>query len=102
MKIVAMVGDLMDRSRFGSREIEFVDAAALLPICAIGADLVVVDLSRPGALDVLDALVESAGRVIGYAPHVDSDLLQAAAAAGVVAMPRSKLFRSLDEVLDSA
>ncbi len=98
--VVALVPDLMDRSRLARRPIEFVNAAALLPIVAAGARLVVVDLSRPGVVDVLDALVESAARVVGFAPHVEDEVLALAVGHGVEAMPRSVFFRRIDELLD--
>lgn len=94
MKVVACTPDLGDRSRISAEwpEATFVGAAALLPAAAAGADLVIVDLSRPGVLDVLDEVVGTSGRVLGYAPHVRTDLLAAAVAAGAEAVPRSKLF----------
>ena len=100
--VVALVPDLMDRSRLGGRAIEFVNAAALLPVVAAGASLVLVDLSRPGVFDVLDAVVESADRVVGFAPHVDDEALALAIGHGVEALPRSVFFRRVEELLDGA
>jgi hypothetical protein len=98
-KVVALVPDLMDRSRLGGHTIEFVNAPALLPVVATGAHLVLVDLSRPGVFDVLDAVVDGADRVVGFAPHVEDEALALATGHGVEAMARSVFFRRVDELL---
>jgi hypothetical protein len=98
-RVVALVPDLMDRSRLGAHQIEFVGAAALLPIAAAGAALVLVDLSRPGVPEVLDVVVEAADRVVGYAPHVEDEVLALAVASGVEALPRSLFFRRIGDIL---
>ena len=94
MRIVALTPDLGDRARIAAMapDAEFVGVAARLPATAAGADLVVVDLTRAGVLDVLAETVAVAGRVVGYGPHVDAELLAAAVAAGVEAVPRSRFF----------
>jgi hypothetical protein len=92
--VVALVTDLMDRSRLRSTDdlvVRFVGASGLS--AAADADLVVVDLAGPGHLAAL------AGRppgvpVVGFGPHVDEELLAQAAAAGCDrVLPRSKFFR---------
>lgn len=97
MRIVACTPDLMDRSKVSAAlpGVEHVGAAALLARVADGADLVVVDLAAPGALDAVATL--NAGRVVGFAPHVDGELLAAASASGIEAMPRSRFFRALEQ-----
>lgn len=98
-RIVAYVPDLMDRSRIQAAApgVRAVAVPADLPDAAGAGDLVVVDLSRPGVLDVLGAVT---GRVIGFAPHVDGDLLTAATAAGCdLVLPRSQFFRRVAELL---
>jgi hypothetical protein len=96
VRVVALTPDLGDRGRIGAllpdADVVFVGAAALLPAAADGADVVLVDLTRAGALDVLDEVVASGVRVVGYGPHVDTALLAAATAAGAEAVPRSRLF----------
>jgi hypothetical protein len=98
VKVVALAPDLGDRSRIGAvaPEAVFVGAAALLPQAAEGADVVLVDLSRAGVLDVLDEVVALGGRVVAYGPHVDAELLAAATAAGAEAVPRSRFFRDVE------
>jgi len=92
-----MTPDLGDRSRIAAvvPDATFVGAAALLPRAAEGADVVLVDLSRAGVLDVLAEVVALGGRVVGYGPHVEGELLAAATAAGVEAVPRSRFFRDV-------
>ena len=103
MKVVAMTPDLGDRSRIAAvaPDATFVGAAALLPRAAEGADVVLVDLSRAGVLDVLDQVVALGGRVVGYGPHVEGALLAAAMAAGVEAVPRSRFFRDMDPFIST-
>ncbi|MEI7887411.1 MAG: hypothetical protein WCJ04_08470 [Actinomycetes bacterium] len=101
MRIVALIPDLMDRSRLGQHQIEFVGAAALLPIVAAGADLVFVDLSRPGVSEVLGVVVESCDRVVGFAPHVENEIMAWAVSLGAEVLPRSKFFRRAEELLSA-
>jgi hypothetical protein len=92
VRVCALVGDLMDRSRVSSAidGVEFVrDAAA----CA-GAEVVVVDLARSG--DQIAAVRAAApdARLVAFGPHVDEAGAEAASAAGAdVVMPRSRFFR---------
>lgn len=100
MSVVAYAPDLMDRSKLSAAapHLTFVARPADLPAAARGADLVVVDLGRPGVLDVLGE-VAAAARVIGFGSHVERATLEQAEAAGCRAMPRSQFFRSLGELL---
>jgi hypothetical protein len=96
--VVAFAPDLMDQSRLRQAGVTaFVGTPAAL--AGQPARLVLVDLTRPGVLDVVGGLD---GRVIGFHPHVDRDLAQAARAAGcdeVVA--RSAFFRRLPALVGS-
>lgn len=96
-RVAAYVPDLMDRSKVSAAAGDRVTfARAPADLAAIGADLVVVDLSRPG---VLDALAQLEGRrVVGFGSHVDTALLDTARAAGCEVLPRSKFFARLDEL----
>ncbi len=99
--MVAYVPDLMDRSRVeianraAGRPVDFVaDLEELVSAVGRGARFVVVDLGHPGVLEVLPRL--GAAHTLGFASHVDTELLAAARAAGcdeVVA--RSAVFRRL-------
>ena len=95
--MAAFVPDLMDRSRLAGLGVEFVAAPA--DLAGTGADVVVVDLGRPGVLDALPGL--AGRRTIGFGSHVDRAVLDAARAAGCAeVMPRSEFFRRARELLD--
>ena len=97
--VVALVTDLMDRSRLQATTevaVRFVDPAGLA--AATDADLVVVDLARPGHLDALGACPPGVD-VVGFGPHVDEELLARAAAAGCDrVLPRSRFFKQWPDV----
>jgi hypothetical protein len=84
----------MDRSKL--RGVRFVRRPEEL----VGADeeLLVVDLSRPGVLEVLPRL--AGRRVVGFGSHVDRATLEAARAAGCQAFARSELFRKWPDLPD--
>ena len=87
-KVAGYVPDLMDRSklagvRFVRRPEDLLEAEE---------PMVLVDLSRPGVLEILPRL--SGRRVVGFGSHVDRATLEAAEAAGAQALPRSQLFRT--------
>jgi hypothetical protein len=88
----------MDRSKLaGVGEVEFVPDPHLL--VEVEADVVVLDLSRPGVIEVLARL--AGVRTIGFGSHVDLDTLQAARDAGCgVVLARSAFFSGLPGVLD--
>ncbi|MGH9069904.1 MAG: hypothetical protein ACRDX8_01745 [Acidimicrobiales bacterium] len=112
-RVVACVPDLMDRSK--------VDAAARAAGVALqlvgqpsglesalcdGADrgvgnmvdMVIVDLSRPGALDAVRELGGSI-RTVGFGSHVDRELLSAGREAGCeTVMARSAFFSRLSDL----
>jgi hypothetical protein len=93
VKIVALVVDLMDRSRLSSAvdDISFArDAAG----CA-GADVVVIDLARdPAAVASVRAALPTT-RIVAFGPHVDTDVLERAASDGAdVVLPRSRFFQN--------
>ncbi|HEX4538684.1 MAG TPA: hypothetical protein VH112_00435 [Acidimicrobiales bacterium] len=107
-RTVAFVPDLMDRSRLtGTPGLELIDRLEDLPDAAVGAQLVLIDLSRTGALDVVPMLAPTP--VVGFASHVDRELLEAARRAGCArAVPRSAVLsrrggleRLLDEQQDA-
>ncbi|HEX2038571.1 MAG TPA: hypothetical protein VHF47_02440, partial [Acidimicrobiales bacterium] len=88
-RVAAYVPDLMDRSRLLSLpDVTFVGSPDEL--AGVEADVVVVDLSRPGVLDLLPSLADR--RVVAFGSHVDTALLDAARAAGAEVLPRSRFF----------
>jgi DNA-binding NarL/FixJ family response regulator len=99
-KIVAYVPDLMDRSKvaaaadvtFVARPAELADAAT-----ANRADLVVVDVTRPG---VVDALPSISVPVLGFSKHTNRQAIDDALAAGADrVLARSAFFARLDDLL---
>jgi DNA-binding NarL/FixJ family response regulator len=104
MTVVAYVPDLMDRSKVAAagRAVSFAPTPAALVEAAAGADLVVVDLGRPGVLDVLPDVVATGARVVAFGSHVDRDTFRAATAAGCAdVLPRSRFFSSIPEILNT-
>ncbi len=100
MTVLAYVPDLMDRSKVSAAApATFVTRPADLVPTVTGDDVVVVDLGRPGVLDVLPALVATGALVLGFGSHVERTTLEEAAATGCRAMPRSQFFRSLEALL---
>lgn len=99
-RAVAFVPDLMDRSRFdGMDHVSFVALSGLVEAAA-RADVVVVDLGRPGALDAVADVSALGVRVIGFGSHVDADLLEQARAAGCdQVLARSRFFADLHALL---
>jgi hypothetical protein len=96
-RVAAYVPDLMDRSKLATvAEVTFVSSPEAL--ATTPADLVVVDLSRPGVLEALGGGIGV--RTVGFGSHVDHELLAAARAAGCdEVLPRSKFFARLPELL---
>ena len=86
---VGYVPDLMDRSKLSG--VRFVPSPQALVDSTERS--VVVDLGRPGVLDVLPKLHAEGRRIIGFASHVDRRTIDAARAAGCEALARSDLFR---------
>lgn len=96
-RIVAYVPDVMDRSKVAAAgDCIFVSRPADLAGLCAGADLVVVDLTRPGVVDVLPLNA----KVIGFANHTSADVMDAARAAGCAeVLPRSDFFARIEELL---
>ena len=102
MRVAAYVTDLMDRSRVSAAvaDVTFVATPVALAEEAAGADVVVVDLGRPGAVDALPAVVATGTRVVAFGSHVDRATLDAARAAGCTeVLPRSAFFRDIPSLL---
>jgi len=94
--VVAFVPDLMDRSRISGVVGDVTFVSSVDGLLAAPADVVVVDLQRVPDLAAL-AAIES--RCIGFAPHVDSELIERARAVGCEAMARSRFFREVDDLI---
>ncbi|MEM7275430.1 MAG: hypothetical protein AAF547_20310 [Actinomycetota bacterium] len=98
MTIVAHIPNLFDRSRF-SGEVAFVET----PEEAAGHDptLVLVDLDRCD--DPEGFRIDGPATVIGFGPHVDTELHRRATECGYTeVLARSVFFKRLPELLGSA
>ena len=92
MRIVAITGDLMDRSRI-SGAIDGVEFARDAAACA-GADVVVIDLARNAELVAAVRAAAPAARIVAFGPHVDAGALEQATADGADSvLPRSRFFQ---------
>jgi hypothetical protein len=102
VSVVAFVPDLMDRSKVSAAVpgVRFVATPAALADAAAGAEVVAVDLGRPGVLDVLPAVVATGARVVAFGSHVDRGTLDTARAAGCAeVVPRSRFFGDIASLL---
>lgn len=102
MRIAAYTPDLMDRSKISAAassagaDLTYVGSPEAL-VGLAGADTVVVDLSKKGAVDVLADIAAGSARVVAFASHVDIPRL--AVPSAVTVLPRSKFFSSLPDIL---
>jgi hypothetical protein len=119
-RVLAYVPDLMDRSRItaAGAEVTFAGSPSALVAAAGevaaaetagGGDraagdrpdvVVVVDLGRPGVLAAIGQIGQMGLPVIGFASHVDRELLAAARAAGcATVLARSAFFSRVGALL---
>lgn len=98
VRVVALVDDLMDRSRLGGALPGVVYARG--PGECAGADVVVVDLARHGG-DVTAVREAAPGaRVVGFYSHVDRDTAERAIDDGAdVVLARSRFFHDPAEAV---
>ena len=99
--VAAYTPDLMDRSKISAAvpDCRFVARPEAL-VGLAGCDVVVVDLSKRGVLDVLAELCGTGVRVIAYGAHVDKELLATATEAGCdEVLPRSQFFSRIPELV---
>jgi hypothetical protein len=99
--VAAYTPDLMDRSKIAAAvpECRFVARPEAL-VGLANCDVVVVDLSKRGVLDVLTDLCGTGVRVVAYGSHVDKQLLARATEAGCdEVLPRSQFFSRLSELV---
>jgi hypothetical protein len=89
-RVVALVTDLMDRSRLGTA-IPGVKFARDPAACA-GAGVVIVDLGRTPDVGPVRAAAPGA-RIVAYGAHVDEEGLERGRASGAdLVLPRSRFF----------
>lgn len=96
-RVVAYVPDLMDRSKVAAAgEVRFVNRPSDLEALDPGVELVLVDLMRPGVLEVLPSI---SAPMIGFANHAERDVMDRASAAGCRVLARSAFFARLGDLL---
>lgn len=101
MHVVALVDDLMDRSRL-SAALPGATFARDANACA-DADTVVIDLARYAAAVADVRAAAPAARIVGFGPHVDEQMLDGARAAGAdLVVARSVFFRDPPAVVSGA
>ncbi len=90
VRVVALVDDLMDRSRLAALEpITWASG----PAGAVDADTVVVDLGRHAAAVGAVRRLAPDAFIVAFGPHVDGPVLEAARSAGADrVLPRSRFF----------
>jgi len=102
MRIAAYTPDLMDRSKISAaaaaadHELTYVRSPEAL-VGLAGVDVVIVDLSKKGASDVLADLAAGPARVVAFASHIDIPRMETP--ADVTLLPRSKFFSTLPDLL---
>ena len=79
MRVAAFVPDLMDRSKVAAAAPDAVFVARADDLVGRDVDLVVLDLTRPGAVDVLPKITAP---TLGFCRHTMRDVIAAAEAAG--------------------
>ncbi len=100
MRVIAMVSDLMDRSRVSAAVPDV--AFTTDPAACTDADVVVIDLARDSASVAAVRAATPSARIVAYGPHVDDELLAGARAEGAdVVLPRSQFFRDPAAALQS-
>ncbi len=96
-RIVAYVPDLMDRSKVAAAATDVTFVAKPADLAGAVADLVVVDATRPGAVE---AIKDVAAPVIAFSKHTNREAMDAALAAGAdQVLARSAFFSRLDDLL---
>jgi DNA-binding NarL/FixJ family response regulator len=101
MRVVALVSDLMDRSRVSAAVPDV--AFTTDPAACVDADVVVIDLGRHSESVAAVRAVTPSARIVAFGPHVDDELLAGAQASGAdVVLARSRFFRDPAAALRSA
>ncbi len=99
MTVAVFAPDLMDRSKITAVAPDALVVTRIEDIVAAPGDTVIVDLSRPGVIDAVAALVGSGVRVVGFASHVDRETVDRAHAAGCEVFARSAFFSRVGDLL---
>ena len=97
-KLVVLTKNLMDASRVQATVPEAVAARSLSDPALTSADLILLDLTSGFAPAEVVAIGPP---VVAYGPHVDTEALEEAVAAGCrEALPRSRVFQGLSDLVE--
>jgi hypothetical protein len=97
VKVAAYVPDLMDRSKVAAAAPDATFVARADDLASVDADLVVLDLTRPGAVDVIPRVQ---ARTVGFCRHTMLDVIAAAEQAGCDrVLVRSEFFADVPAAL---
>ena len=97
MKVAAYVPDLMDRSKVAAAAPGATFVARPDDLASAEADLVVLDLTRPGTVEVIPQLQ---ARTVGFCRHTMRDVIAAAEQAGCDrVLVRSEFFADVPAAL---
>jgi hypothetical protein len=99
MTVFVYAPDLMDRSKVVAAVPSAVVLADPHAVAPAPGDTVVLDLSRPAAIEAIAALAGTGARLIGFASHVDHERIDRAREAGCEVLARSAFFGRLPGVL---
>jgi len=98
VKVAAYVPDLMDRSKVAAAAPGATFVARPDDLASADADLVVLDLTRPGTVDVIPQLQ---ARTVGFCRHTMRDVIAAAEEAGCDrVLVRSEFFADVAGALE--
>jgi len=98
VKVAAYVPDLMDRSKVAAAAPGATFVARPDDLASAGADLVILDLTRPGTVDVIPQLQ---ARTVGFCRHTMRDVIAAAEEAGCDrVLVRSEFFADVAGALE--
>jgi hypothetical protein len=99
VKVAAYVPDLMDRSKVAAAVPDATFVARPADLTSVDADLVVLDLTRPGAVD---AISQVRVRTVGFCRHTMRDVIAAAEEAGCDrVLVRSEFFADVAAALQA-
>jgi hypothetical protein len=84
--------DLADRSKIEAAAAGVGRRLLVAPPDVAQCGKVIIDLEYPGSGEALELATAVEVPIVAYGPHVDTASLEAAAARGAVALPRSRFF----------
>lgn len=96
MRVLVATRDLLFRSKLGA-VVQVAGAETTRDETA--AELVVLDVEAPGAVERIRGLVDKGIPVLAFGPHVRAELLRAARDVGATAVPNSHVESQLRQLL---